>query len=274
MKKGTNAPVKIMIVDDHELVRVGLKTLLEPVPGFQIVAEASDGQEAVAVVEELATHSHSLERKSHRSDDSQTGLPDVIVMDVRMAGGSGIDACRIIRARFPQIKVIMLTSYSDDEAIFASVGAGAAGYIMKEVGSDELIRAIHTVHAGGSLLDPETTRKVLEHVRSVQASVSDADGRRISPENTFRWIDSIRKRSADQTETLPELAEPLSDQEYRILALIAHGKTNREIAEDIYLSEKTVRNYVSNILGKLNLSNRAEAAAFAVRHGIAINLHA
>ncbi|MGI6543706.1 MAG: response regulator [Limnochordia bacterium] len=263
MKKGTNAPVKIMIVDDHEIVRVGLKTLLEPVPGFHIVAEAAGGQEAVAIVEELAAQSQASE--------SPAGPPDVIVMDVRMAGGSGIDACRIIRTRFPQIKVIMLTSYSDDEAIFASVGAGASGYIMKEVGSDELIRAIRTVYSGGSLLDPETTRKVLEHVRSVQSVVSETEGRRSGQEATFRWINSGKKRGANQPKTLQELAEPLTDQEYRILALIAYGKTNREIAEDIFLSEKTVRNYVSNILGKLNLSNRAEAAAFAVRRGIAGN---
>src|SRR5690606_18435670 len=163
--------------------------------------------------------------------------PDVVVMDVRMPGGSGVDACRQIRAKHPDVKVIMLTSYTDDEAIFASVMAGASGYVLKQVGSEDLIKAIRTVHAGGSLLDPSTTQRVLERMR--------------------------------MRDPLNDLPEPLTDQERRLLSLIAEGKTNKEIAAIVYLSEKTVRNYVSTILAKLGLSNRAEAAAFAVRHGLA-----
>ena len=154
-----------------------------------------------------------------------------------MPGGSGVDACRQVRAKYPDIKVIMLTSYTDDEAIFASVMAGASGYVLKQVGSEDLIKAIRTVHAGGSLLDPSTTQRVLERMRP--------------------------------KDPLSDLPEPLTEQERRLLSLIAEGKTNREIAAIVYLSEKTVRNYVSNILAKLGLSNRAEAAAFAVRHGLA-----
>src|SRR5690606_38064596 len=148
-----------------------------------------------------------------------------------------VDACRQIRAKHPDVKVIMLTSYTDDEAIFASVMAGASGYGLKHVGAEGLSKAIRTVHAGGWLLDPSTTQQVLERMR--------------------------------MRDPLNDLPEPLTDQERRLLSLIAEGKTNKEIAAIVYLSEKTVRNYVSNILAKLGLSNRAEAAAFAVRHGLA-----
>src|SRR5690606_26867544 len=137
--------IRVMIVDDHEVVRIGLRSLLQRVPDLEVVAEAGSADEAVAAVERLAASGQP---------------PDVIVMDVRMPGGSGIDACRRIRADHPGVKVIMLTSYTDDEAIFSSVMAGAAGYVLKQVGSDDLVKAIHTVHAGGSLLDPNTTRRV------------------------------------------------------------------------------------------------------------------
>lgn len=213
--------IRVMIVDDHEVVRIGLKSLLDRVEDFEVVAEAGSAEEAVRKVDELATGG---------------GPPDVIVMDVRMPGGSGVDACRQVRAKHPQVKVIMLTSYTDDEAIFASVMAGASGYVLKQVGSEDLVKAIRTVHAGGSLLDPSTTQRVLERMRT--------------------------------RDPLGDLPEPLTDQEKRLLSLIAEGKTNKEIAAIVYLSEKTVRNYVSNILAKLGLSNRAEAAAFAVRHGL------
>lgn len=213
--------IRVMIVDDHEVVRIGLRSLLQRVPDLEVVAEAGSADEAVAAVERLAASGQP---------------PDVIVMDVRMPGGSGIDACRRIRADHPGVKVIMLTSYTDDEAIFSSVMAGAAGYVLKQVGSDDLVKAIHTVHAGGSLLDPNTTRRVLERMR--------------------------------QSDPLNDLPDPPTEQERRILALIAQGNTNKEIAQTLFLSEKTVRNYVSNILAKLNLANRAEAAAFAVRHGL------
>lgn len=213
--------IRVMIVDDHEVVRIGLRSLLKRVPNLEVVSEAGSAEEAVETVHRLA---------------KEGGPPDVIVMDVRMPGGSGIDACRRIRADYPDVKVIMLTSYTDDEAIFASVMAGASGYVLKQVGSDDLVKAIHTVHAGGSLLDPNTTKRVLERMR--------------------------------QNDPFGDMPEPLTEQERRILGLIAQGNTNKEIAAVLYLSEKTVRNYVSNILAKLGLANRAEAAAFAVRHGL------
>lgn len=254
-------PVKIMLVDDHEVVRVGLKSLLERVPGFQIIAEAGTVQGAVQQVERLASDGIS--------NGKAAGLPDVIVMDVRMPDGSGVEACRSIRSRYPQIKVIMLTSYTDNEAIFASVMAGAAGYVLKQIGSEELVRAIRTVHAGGSLLDPETTRRVLEHMRAGQVPAELAGLQHLTDDGGSNLPQ--RRPTISTSSPLTDLPEPLTEQEQRILALIAEGKTNREIAEDIFLSEKTVRNYVSNILGKLNLSNRAEAAAFAVRHGITVH---
>ena len=214
--------IRVMIVDDHEVVRIGLRSLLQRVEDLEVVGEAGSAEESIRKVDTLA---------------SQGTPPDVIVMDVRMPGGSGIDACRAIRAKYPAIKVIMLTSYTDDEAVYASVMAGAAGYVLKQVGSDDLVKAIRTVHAGGALLDPATSQRVLERMRS--------------------------------KDPLGDLPEPLTEQERRLLELIAEGKTNKEIAQEVFLSEKTVRNYVSNILAKLGLSNRAEAAAFAVRHGLA-----
>ncbi|MBO2519840.1 MAG: response regulator transcription factor [Limnochorda sp.] len=205
--------IRILIVDDHEVVRIGLRSLLERIGQFEVVGEAASAQEAI----ELA----------------RSRKPDVVVMDIRMPDGSGIEACRAIRSENEAIKVIMLTSYTDDEAIFASVMAGASGYVLKQIGSHELVEAIRTVAAGGSLLDPSITGKVLERMRGM---------------------------SREQQQH-----EKLTDQELRILRLIADGRTNKEIAEALYLSEKTVRNYVSSILSKLNLSNRAEAAAYAVR---------
>lgn len=253
-------PVRIMIVDDHEIVRIGLRSLLQRVPDFEIVAEAGTAEQAVRGVEQLANQG----RSGRKQAESRLVPLDVIVMDVRMPRGSGVEACRIIRSRFPQVKVIMLTSYTDDEAIFASVMAGASGYVLKHIGSDELVRAIRVVHAGGSLLDSDTTKKLFEHVRAGQ--VTEHDGSNYDVNQA-----ALKTLQADGviSSIITDLPEPISEQEQRILSLIAEGRTNREIAEQIYLSEKTVRNYVSNILGKLNLSNRAEAAAFAVRHGIA-----
>src|SRR5690606_19847196 len=162
-------------------------------------------------------------------------------MDIRMPGGSGIEACRVIRSRWPHIRVIMLTSYSDDEAVIGAVMAGASGYVLKQIGTQELVEAIRRVHKGESLLDPGITGKILERFRS---GATGGDGPAIPG------------------------GEALTEQEQKILTLIAQGKTNREIANELFLSEKTVRNYVSNILGKLQLHNRAAAAAWAVRHGL------
>ncbi len=206
--------IRVLIADDHEVVRVGLRSLLESVDDIQVVGEAASGIEAIERAEALQ--------------------PDVVVMDVRMPEMGGIEACRAIRSANPNIKVIMLTSYSDDEAVFASLMAGAGGYVLKRIGTSQLIEGIRVVASGGSMLDPKVTGRVLE-----------------------------RLREGDETED--ETVEVLTDQERRILDLIAQGFTNREIAERLFLSEKTVRNYVSNILGKLQVSNRTQAAAYALR---------
>jgi len=207
-----------MIVDDHEVVRLGLRGLLERQPGWEVIAEAATADESV---------SRALEYR-----------PDVVVMDIRLAGGSGIEACRRIIAALPDTHVIMLTSYAEDELLFDAIAAGAAGYVLKQIGSDELVRAIDMVGRGEALLDPSLTRRVLARVRE-----------------------------ASRKEAFASFAD-LTEQELRVLALIAEGKTNREIAEALYLGEGTVRNYVSNILGKLGVSNRAEAAAYAVEHNL------
>jgi len=207
--------MRIMIVDDHEVVRFGLSSLLSRQPGWEVVAEAGTVADAVRLA---GVHE-----------------PEVIVMDIRLSDGSGIDACRQITKANPQIKIIMLTSFADDELLFSAISAGAAGYVLKQVGNDDLIRAVETVAQGDALLDPTVTSQVLAKLR---------------------------------TSALSEAFAKLSEQELKVLNLIAKGKTNKEIAADLYLGEGTVRNYVSNILSKLDLSNRAEATAYAMRHNL------
>lgn len=207
---------KILLVDDHEVVLVGLKTVLQRNPRFEVVGEANTGRDGIEKAFELE--------------------PNVVVMDIRMQDISGIEACREIKNKKPGINVIMLTSYADDEAVMASIMAGAAGYVLKEIGSQALINAVETVSRGQGLLDPKITQKVLARMKA-------------EPEKGI----------------LPELAQ-LSNQERKILSLMAEGKTNKEIAEAIFLSENTVRNYVSNILHKLNFGSRAQAIAFGIRH--------
>ena len=206
---------RIMLVDDHDVVREGLRALLSRREGFEIVAQAATAADAVT--------------EAARSE------PDVIVMDVRLPDGTGIEACREIRDARPETKVIMLTSYADEDAVFASILAGAAGYVLKQTRSSVLADAIASVARGDSLLDSSVTQKVLERVRSAQDP---------KPE------DPLAK---------------LTEQERKIITLIADGKTNKEIADEVFLSDKTVKNYVSNILNKLNLRRRAEAAAFIAR---------
>jgi DNA-binding NarL/FixJ family response regulator len=208
-------PLKVMLVDDHEVVRQGLRALLEAEGDIQVVAEADSGATAVS-----------------RARASQ---PDVIVMDVRMPGGSGVEACRAIRDERPDAQVIMLTSFSDDEALFNSIMAGAAGFVLKQIRGHDLVDAIRTVADGKSLLDPDVTKRVLERLR--KSKFDDKD---------------------------PKLAR-LSPQEERILDLVADGLTNREIAARIHLSDKTVKNYVSAILQKLEVARRAEAASYVTR---------
>ncbi len=208
--------LKIIIVDDHEVVRLGLRTLLDHQPGLTVVDEAATVKEAV--------------RKSLMF------RPDVVLMDIRLLGGSGIDACRKIVEQAPEIKVIMLTSYAEDEMLFDAIAAGACGYVLKQIGSDELIRAVEAVGRGEALLDPALTQRVFARVR-----------------------EAARKEHE-------EAFASLTDQELRVLAQVAEGKTNREIAAALFLGEGTVRNYVSSVLRKLDLTNRAEAAAYAVEH--------
>ena len=210
--------LKVLLVDDHEVVRLGLKALIERHPQMEVVAEAATPEEAVA--------------------KWQATQPDVTVMDIRLAGGSGINACREITTAQPDAKVIMLTSYAEDEMLFAAIRAGAAGYVLKQAGGQDVIRAIEVVNRGDSLLDPSLTERVFKEVR--------------------------RAARAQESTAFAQLTE----QELRVLSLVAGGKTNREIASDLHLGLGTVRNYVSNILSKLGLANRAEAAVYATRHNL------
>ncbi len=208
--------LRLLVVDDHEVVRRGLAALLDRREEFQVVAEAGTVAEAI--------------------EAARRYKPDIVVMDVRLPDGSGIEACREIRAELPATRVIMLTSYPDEEAVLSAIVAGASGYLLKQIRARDLLAALETVGRGESLLDPAVTEKVLERVRRIATGgVTD------------------------------ELAQ-LTAQERRILMLVADGKTNKEIAGEIFLSDKTVKNYVSSILSKLNLERRAQAAAFVAKH--------
>ena len=207
----TDNTVRILIVDEHEVVRMGLRTLLERRPGFSIVGEAGTAKEAVRA-----------------AGQSQ---PDVVIMDIRLPDGNGIEACREILEERPETRVIMLTSYGDDEALFGSIMAGASGYLLKQTRGQSLAEAIERVAKGESLLDPAVTQRVLERMRRLATGEGD------------------------------KLAT-LSPQERKIVTMIAEGKTNKEIAKDVFLSDKTVKNYVSSILRKLDFRRRSEAAAF------------
>jgi two-component system, NarL family, response regulator DevR len=209
-------PIRVLIVDDHEVVRQGLRAMLEAAGDVVVAGEAARVQESVEVAEAVR--------------------PDVVVMDVRLEDGSGIEATREIRARRPDTKVVMLTSFADDEALFASIMAGASGYVLKQVRGGDLLQSIRTVAEGGSLLDPAVTGAVLDRLRKGKHLLKDERLARLSP------------------------------QEERILTLVAEGKTNREIGDELHLAEKTVKNYVSSILSKLEVARRAEAAAYLARH--------
>jgi two-component system response regulator DevR len=212
------SPLRLLVVDDHEVVRQGLVSMLGRREGFQVVAEAGTAAGAVEM--------------------AQRFQPDLVIMDVRLPDGSGIEACREIRSQLPGTRVVILTSYPDEEAVFSAIVAGASGYLLKQVRARDLVNAIESVGRGESLLDPAVTEKVLERVRRI-ASGDERD----------------------------ELAQ-LTLQERKILALVAEGKTNKEIADEVFLSDKTVKNYVSSILSKLNLQRRAQAAAYVARRGM------
>lgn len=205
--------LRIELVDDHEIVRQGLRTMIEAEDDLTVVGEAGTVEEAIRRV---------------GFDE-----PDIVLMDVRLPDGSGVEACREIRARWPEINVLMLTSFADDEALFASIMAGASGYVLKQIKGSDLLESIRKVGRGESLLDPEMTDRVFRRIRGEE------------PED-------------------PLLAK-LSAQERKILEYIAEGLTNRQIAEEMFLAEKTVKNYVSNVLSKLEMSRRSEAAAYAAR---------
>jgi len=209
-------PLRVMLVDDHEVVRNGVKALLEDEEGITIAAEAGGVKEAI--------------------ERAEWARPDVIVMDVRLADGSGIEATREIRARLPKTQVLMLTTFADDDALFASIMAGAAGYVLKQIKGGDLVRAIRSVGQGENLLDPAVTKGVLDRLRKGKQLMKD------------------------------ERLARLSAQEERILSAIAAGKTNRQIGDELHLAEKTVKNYVSSILSKLEVARRAEAAAYLARH--------
>jgi two-component system response regulator DevR len=207
--------IRVLLVDDHEVVRDGVKSLINANEDMIVVGEAGSVRDAI--------------------DQAVRTRPDVVVMDVRLADGSGIEATREIRARLDKTQVLMLTSFADDEALFASIMAGAAGYVLKQIRGGELVRAIRQVGAGKSLLDPEVTKSVLERLRK---------GKTMRDEKLAR----------------------LSAQEERILTLVSQGMTNGQIGHELNLAEKTVKNYVSTILSKLEVARRAEAAAYLARH--------
>jgi two-component system, NarL family, response regulator DevR len=209
---------RIVLVDDHEVVRLGLKSLLERHPQFEVIGEASNAKEALEQVERL--------------------LPDVVLMDIRLPGTSGIEACEEITKRFPEIKVIMLTSYAEDDMLFSAIRAGASGYVLKQIGAEDLMKAIEAVGRGEAMLDPGVTQRVFQEVRR-----------------------AVKEEESSAFSTL-------SQQEKHVLLLVSEGRTNREIAKALFLGEGTVRNYVSSILSKLGVSNRAEAAAYAVEHNL------
>lgn len=208
--------IRILLVDDHDIVRLGLMTLLNDQPDMEVIGEASTAAEAVHQTETLS--------------------PDVVLMDIRLPGEGGIEATRQVTAKFPKVKVVMLTSFADDELVMRAISAGAVGYVLKQVGNEELIRAIQAAARGEALLDPSTTARLLSRVREAE---------RRAEEDAFR---------------------ELTDREMDVLTHLAKGRTNAEIAALLNLSEKTVGNYVSNMFEKLHLNNRIELAAYAYEH--------
>ncbi len=210
--------MRIVLVDDHEVVRLGLKVLLEQNEHFEVVGEANNAKEAVEIAGKYR--------------------PDIVLMDIRLPGASGIEACEEITQLYPEVRVVMLTSYAEDEMLFSAIRAGASGYLLKQINSEDLIRSLESVRRGDALLDPLVTQRVFQEVRR-----------------------AVKEEEASAFAIL-------SQQEKHVLILVSEGKTNREIAKSLFLGEGTVRNYVSSILSKLGASNRAEAAAYAVEHNL------
>jgi two-component system response regulator DevR len=211
---GPQRRIRVLICDDHELVRLGIRRLLETEADLDVVADVADATSALTAVADLA--------------------PEVVVLDVRMPGISGVEACREIRSRFPATRVLMLTSFADDDALFASIMAGASGYVLKQIRGGDLVNGVREVAAGNSLLDPSVTARVLARLRG-------------------------------ETLVAADVINDLTSQERKILALVADGLTNRQIASQVFLAEKTVKNYVSHILAKLGVARRTEVAGFLTR---------
>jgi DNA-binding NarL/FixJ family response regulator len=210
--------IRVFLVDDHEIVRLGLMTLINDQPDLEVIGEAGNAADALAGIARVR--------------------PDVVLMDIRIPGEGGIEVTQSTLKRFPQVKVVILTSFADDDLVLRAISAGAVGYVLKQVGNDELLRAIRSAAAGAASLDPATTARLLNYVRNAERKVE---------QDAFR---------------------DLSEREMDVLVILARGKTNAEIGRNLNLSEKTVRNYVSNILDKLHLDNRIELAAYAVEHHI------
>ncbi len=206
-------PIRVFLLDDHEIVRQGIRTFLEAAGDIEVVGESGSAIEAANRIPALRPH--------------------VAVLDARLPDGSGIEVCRSVRSIDPSISALILTSYDDDEALFSAIMAGAAGYVLKEIKSSDLLTAVRHVASGESLIDPALTRRVLERVRNPST-------------------------------TAPELAQ-LTDQEIKLLEYIAEGLTNREIGERMFLAEKTVKNYVSTVLAKLGVERRTQAAVIAAK---------
>jgi DNA-binding NarL/FixJ family response regulator len=208
-----DAAVRVFLLDDHEVVRRGLRDLLESAGDIEVVGEAGTADEALRRIPPTA--------------------PDVAILDVRLPDGNGVEVCRDIRSQYPHVQCVMLTSFSDDDALFQAIMAGAAGYLLKQVKGTDLVDAVRRVAAGQSLLDPAVTARVLDRIRTPPPA--------------------------------DERLARLTDQERKILDLIADGLTNRQIGDRIHLAEKTVKNYVSNLLAKLGMERRTQAAVFAAQ---------
>ena len=208
---GSAEPIRVFLLDDHEIVRMGVRDLLEAEPGITVIGEAGTAASALARIPALK--------------------PDVAILDIRLPDGDGVSVCREIRSKMPQLACLMLTSFSDDEALFDAIMAGAAGYVLKQIRGTDLVGAVRTIASGQSLLDPEAASRVMRRMRD-QATADDP-------------------------------LAGLTDQERRILALIGEGLTNRQIGDRLFLAEKTVKNYVSALFAKLGMQRRAQAAAYA-----------
>lgn len=216
MRRPEGKPIRLLLVDDHEVLRIGLRTLFTEAGGFEVVGEAGTMSGAV--------------------DEALKLKPDVVLMDVRLPDGSGIDACRTIRAAQPQTAVLFLTSFADDHAVLATILAGAGGFLLKEVGGEQLVSGVKTVAGGQSILDRGVAQRVLTHAHALTEGGDDGK------------------------------SDPLSPQEQRVLALVAEGLTNKEIAASLNLSDKTVGNYLSNIFQKLHVTRRTQAAMYYSQH--------